>query len=965
MNKNSAGKSGYYKFYTVLFFIISVLILSWYYIGGRTLVWREDGYSQHIRALTYYAQYLRSIIREFLASHTLVIPNWDFSIGEGSDVLSSLHYYVIGDPFSFFSVCVPTRFMYLYYEFMILLRIYLAGIAFSKLCFYTKAGNRYAVLAGSLTYTFCYWTLYNISRHPYFLNPLIYLPLLILGVEKILKKERPYVFILSVALAAVSNFYFFYVQVLLVVIYVMIRLVLLYRRDIRSLSATILKLGSFAIFGILLAAIVFLPIAYVYLGDARMSAENAHRLFYPLSYYSKLPGMFVASGTSYWTCLGFSVPTLLATLLLFRKKHKHTLEKCLLILCVIFMCFPIFGQIFNAFSYMANRWSFAIALLVAYVLTDVWSELMHLQLRDALFLFGSTAVYCAICLLFEYSRTTNVFVSIAFLFALLFILLPITDGKPLFSRQMRQILTLILLVASIVNNAFWLYSSAGDNYADQSVEIDEVSSLLTTNETVALKEIMQSDTSQSFYRYSGNALTTNANILTGISSSQYYWSMSNTYVSKFRQALAMRENMIEHYTGYDDRAALLSLSATKYYVTAGKKTENVPYGFTYVATIDVKESILEETKDLLKNELQVSDLSDDQITIIENAVSSTYSIYKNEYVLPLAYAYDTYITEAYWNTLSSVEKQEALLQSVVLEDDTQSTIAENDALSLTSTSIPYSVECGSGVSLQDNTFAVTSANASVTLKLDGSETSETYVSINGLYFEGVSTYDLYNGEKSVDPLNLYNQTTWNLLSYAQQEAITKENIFWNAPRESVITLKASTGTKKKFSYYTPEYNYYSNRHDFTVNLNYAKQAVQSVTISFSKVGTYSFDSIEVICQPMTNYKNQIKALKSNALHQISVTTDTVSGTITTDQTQLLCFAIPYSKGWRAYVDGVEQPLYKANLCYMAVELNAGEHNIVLKYHTPLLKAGVWVSVVSWLLFLGFIVIDHRRTKKKI
>ena len=39
---------------------------------------------------------------------------------------------------------------------------------------------------------------------------MIYLPLVLMGIDKIYRKEKPYVFIWSVTLAGVSNFYFFY-----------------------------------------------------------------------------------------------------------------------------------------------------------------------------------------------------------------------------------------------------------------------------------------------------------------------------------------------------------------------------------------------------------------------------------------------------------------------------------------------------------------------------------------------------------------------------------------------------------------------------------------------------------------------------------------------------------------------------------------------------------------------------------
>ena len=74
---------------------------------------------------------------------------------------------------------------------VIILRMYLAGIAFSYFCFKTGRTSHYAVIAGSLTYVFCYWVVINAVTHPYFLNPMIYMPLLLTGIEKLLKKRKP------------------------------------------------------------------------------------------------------------------------------------------------------------------------------------------------------------------------------------------------------------------------------------------------------------------------------------------------------------------------------------------------------------------------------------------------------------------------------------------------------------------------------------------------------------------------------------------------------------------------------------------------------------------------------------------------------------------------------------------------------------------------------------------------------
>ena len=225
---DNRNRKKYYLFYSFVFLLTSCAVLCWYLFTGKTLIWSLDGWNQHYKALIYYSRYLRRIIRTLSTEHRLVIPAWDPYIGEGSDVLSTLHYYVIGDPLNILSVFAKAGNMYLLYSFLIVLRLYLAGVSFSFMCFSLGQKNRWAILAGSISYSFCYWAVLNAARHPYFLNPMIYFPLIITGVEKIMHHKRPYLLTAAVFLSAISNFYFFYIITILTVIYVAVRLIMEY-----------------------------------------------------------------------------------------------------------------------------------------------------------------------------------------------------------------------------------------------------------------------------------------------------------------------------------------------------------------------------------------------------------------------------------------------------------------------------------------------------------------------------------------------------------------------------------------------------------------------------------------------------------------------------------------------------------------------------------------------------------------
>ena len=189
-NFRKKKKADFYILYTVVFVAISLFVYSYFYLNGKSLIWSHDGVPQHINALAYYGEYLRNVLKNFAVNHKFSFPMWDMNIGYGSDILTTLHYYVIGDPLTLFSVFVPRKNTEILYEILIFVRIYLAGITFSFYCFYRK-NPKQATFIGSLVYIFAGWTIYASMKHPYFSNPMIYLPLILLGIDKIYKKEKP------------------------------------------------------------------------------------------------------------------------------------------------------------------------------------------------------------------------------------------------------------------------------------------------------------------------------------------------------------------------------------------------------------------------------------------------------------------------------------------------------------------------------------------------------------------------------------------------------------------------------------------------------------------------------------------------------------------------------------------------------------------------------------------------------
>ena len=182
-----------YGVYTLMFLLMCIVAFLPFFTEGKSFVWGagvEDGLSQHFSALAYYGEALREFFRNLLAGHPKLVM-WDMSLGYGADILSTLNYYAIGDPLNLLYGFVSPKSTETMYDFMILLRMYLAGITF--IMYARKMKKRsYGTVIGALVYVFSGFCFRLGLRHPFFINPMIYFPLLCLGIEKIYQRERPY-----------------------------------------------------------------------------------------------------------------------------------------------------------------------------------------------------------------------------------------------------------------------------------------------------------------------------------------------------------------------------------------------------------------------------------------------------------------------------------------------------------------------------------------------------------------------------------------------------------------------------------------------------------------------------------------------------------------------------------------------------------------------------------------------------
>jgi hypothetical protein len=82
--------------------------------------------------------------------------------------------------------------------------------------------------------------------------------------------------------------------------------------------------------------------------------------------------------------------------------------------------------------------------------------------------------------------------------------------------------------------------------------------------------------------------------------------------------------------------------------------------------------------------------------------------------------------------------------------------------------------------------------------------------------------------------------------------------------------------------------------------------------------------------------------------------------VETNASAYLVVRASYARGWQASVDGVPAPVLRANGKHRAVAVNAGRHEVVLRYEAPGLAVGAAVSLVSLVVAALLLLIGSRR-----
>lgn len=859
----------YYLCLTLAVLILTALIYSPMLLDGKSLVYQADALRQEVPLTAYTGEWIRKIAAN-LADGNLSAPMFDFNIGLGEDIPMI----VFGTPLNILAALVPVSGAIGIYEFIIIFSNYLCAVTFSIYSLYLKR-SYFATLLASLIYAFCGFNLVDGIWHIGFICLPIMLPILFWGYEKVLLERKATALASAVFLAGLCGFYFLYMLSILLFVYALLRYFeqrkgKTFKEFFRVLGKSLLSYGI----GVMLAGIVLVPWCYAFLQSPRSVGDVSIPAVYSVPRYISYLINMITPHISIE--LGFVPLVILAAIcVVFCKKEGAWSLKWSLGIYTVFMLTPFFGSLFNGFGYVSNRWMFAVSFLMANITGFILPELFLARFQVKVLACLSVGGYFCLYLYQYIKQRGNGAVEFLAGFGMLCItvvvFLLIQDLK---KTVWKKALVLSVTCGCIVIYAFGVYSPMLCGLSNDCAPRDTVLEQAAQLPIRSLKASAALFERVGIFHYGANNL--NSSMMQQIPSTSIYFSICNGSIP---QAMYLLENPQMNHTfqiwGLDGRTFLNALSNVGRYAAWESEHPAIPYGFQRIEDTDPNEQI-----------------------------------YENQYTLPFGYTYSSAMNIEDWKKLDVLKKQEAMMQSVVLNE----TDADGDTSAFTSFKIENVSISLNDVSWENGVVQVEKPGGYLILTFDRRSKSEIYVNFRNMDFDGSGT-----GSYAVRVSSMKNDTE---------------------------------GTYKIFNASSSSSSWDTGQKNFSVNMGYEEEGVQRIKVLFNDVRQFKLEGIDIVCQPMDRYPEQITALKADVLEDVQMTQNRISGTIRTDQKKFLCLSIPYSDGWTAYVDGEPAELQQANIMYMGLFIPAGEHQIELHYCTPGIEAGILVSGLGVIAFLG-------------
>lgn len=877
------------KWYFSAFFIPVIIMYVSYAIFGIYPFGEES-----VLVLDLNGQYVYyfEALRDAFWGEESILYNWSRNLSGG---YAGIIGYYLASPFTLIVMLLPRTMLLGSLLIMILAKVGTASVAFSYYLQKSKGMNPFQSMLFSTLYALCAYGVIQ-AMNPMWLDGVVMLPFVALGVEYLINDGRKLNFIIPLAIMFVANFYIGYIIGIFTFLYFIFYLFAGRDKSIKKFrSEDYLKTtGRFVLstgIALLLSLFMILPVyKALQLGKFDFTEPDFSfaTQFDPLNFFTQLlPAQYDSVNVQGLPEIYCGLITVVL-LPIFYANKKIDLSKKIgytALLTVLYLCMYIrpLDMVWHGFqmpNWLPFRYSFTVSFVLLLMASTVFSKLEGIKLPGILGSLGCMVVFLLITnyMDLEYLTSKEIIIAAAIMAVYIVILLA-------FHKKEKFMAVAVPIMILAVSSGELVYNCV-NTFKDEDKEL--VYSTRTSwynyinNGRAVVDELEKYD--DSFYRaektYHRTVNDDSAFGLRGVSHSS---SVMNAKLLSFLEALGYSSST--YYTRYDGNTPITdSLLGIKYSMDRNsaddenaKRLTNESYDpvFQYkYADQDGKDTVIDVYENT--NALSIGYMADENIKYVERLGND--------------------------NTFNS--------QNIFM-----STVAGKTELNLDEGRFESFAEYFKKIDVNKDDFILNN----VTTSPYGDQTMYTAG-------EGDPTVNMHITAPSDETIYMFfkteNQKAVNLWLSTEQD-----------PNGNYINHELVSTYFEGHDYHTINLGQFEEGQEFELRMTVANEYTIVKDFFF-----YSFD------QEM--FEEDIAKLQQNQWELTEYGGRHLEGTITAQEGQLMLTSIPYEEGWTIKVDGKKVEPTVVLEALIAVEMEPGEHTVEMTYTPPGLIIGLGAFVIG-------------------
>lgn len=820
------------------------------------------------------------------------LPFWAWSYGIGGSFWNDFSYYNLGDLFMWPLLLFPKDwFPHLFLPLSILKLILMALGMFYFLSYIGI--KKHLAMIGALVYPIVGYNVEHLYTHYFFVHAGLFFPCILLGYEQFLKQRKPFLFVFSIFIASISNFYLMFMLSLGLGLYCLFRFFTQEDRDktVKSFIGFHLQLIGLYVLGLGLSMVIFLPSVISYLtsnAQVRTKAPIDNLLS-----YSEVLEMFLWKG-------GINYLSFVLLPTLFINDRKLRIYGLLGITILAIITFPEITSIFGGFSRPVEfRSFFMFNFLLTIIGIIALNEIDFSKSKNLVVIIITTSLIYVWMSENSFSHYMGILLTLLIIFTCSVYIFHKFRGKAI---SILAFLTLFISLTSygvIQGRSFTLdvfFKNEDFPREPQHKGIwsllplldDQEYDVIYDNQSVQsiLSKIKSND--NSFYRMNVNypgVIGHNSSLTYDYNSFGSYHSLLPWSLQRFEMDVLgqLGGRGLNQIRGPINSTYMTTLLANKYFV-GFNSTISPPY-YDY-------EKIMKD----------------------EDAI-----VYKNNNPLPIGFVYENALNESYLMDLPLPYRERTMFEYATIPDKIANTIPLNN-IDIDQLGIK---EIGS------NDQMIVDKQTKITLTDEGIM----------LESEKPINIKVPLKQRSEGQLSVY----VDFRPYTPSEGIT---ITSSNGDKAYKFVKNMTGN----DYTISQYSYASTINSVVFNYGIGS-STDTIELTISP-GKFLIKDVGVFSDGFTDYYRIVKNHQNHGLMLTDFSNNQLKGNIQSENGGVMFLSIPYSEGWKVKVDGEKVDTFPVHTTFTGFMIDPGEHEIEMSFKPVGFIPGASISVLSLIIILG-------------